>query len=38
MSVSAQLRGLVSMNEVAVRPLTPPVTGATERAIGNAVM
>ena len=38
MSVSAQLRGLVSTNACAVWPLTPPVTGVTDRASGNAVM
>src|ERR1051325_4704493 len=37
MSLSAQLRGLVSTNGCAVRPLTPPDTGAADRAIGNAV-
>ena len=37
MSVSAQLRGLVSTNVCAVWPLTPPLTGVTERASGNAV-
>src|SRR6516225_1250494 len=37
MSLSAQLRGLVSTNAWAVRPLTPPDTGAADRAIGKAV-
>src|SRR3954468_11847868 len=37
MSDSAQLRGLVSTKPCAVWPLTPPVTGVTERADGYAV-
>ena len=37
MSVSAQLRGLVSMIGCAVRPLTPPDTGVMDRAIGYTV-
>src|SRR5438034_9215797 len=36
-SASAQLCGLVCANGCAVCPLTPPVTGVTERASGNAV-
>src|SRR4051794_19666469 len=37
-SVSAQLRGPVSMNGCAVWPLTPPVTGDASRASGKAVI
>src|SRR5204863_6802782 len=36
-SVSAQLRALVSTIDCAVCPLTPPETGAAERASGYAV-
>ena len=36
-SDSAQLRGLVSTKPCAVWPLTPPLTGVTERADGYAV-
>ncbi len=38
MSVSAQLCGLVSSTFCAVWPLTPPSTGVTDRASGNAVI
>src|SRR5215831_17318371 len=37
MSLSAQLRWLVSTKPCAMRPLTPPDTGVTERASGKAV-
>src|SRR5215468_8567743 len=37
MSLSAQLRALVSTKPCAMRPLTPPGTGVTERASGKAV-
>src|SRR5262245_46146336 len=37
MSLSPQLRGLVSTKPCAMRPFTPPGTGVTERARGNAV-
>src|SRR3954452_7120446 len=37
-SVSAQLRGPVSMNDCAVWPLTPPLIGEASRASGNAVI
>ena len=37
MSASAQLRGPVSAMLCGVRPLTPPMTGVTDRASGNAV-
>ena len=36
-SDSAQLRGLVSTTGCAMWPATPPSTGATDRASGNAV-
>src|SRR4051812_8533278 len=37
-SVSAQLRGPVSMNDCATCALTPPLTGDASRASGNAVI